>query len=328
LCARVQALTAAESALAKAGQDLEQQLRTSQRRIQDGHRNLAGLRYAILDATRANSQVSRGQIQTIRQSVAGMTQVTAVLLNSPLSMAQRRLVNSLQGALERWMQMQIDGASTSASQIEAPIFQAVEFSPSELTTEAFRVIARQAAVRGIEIQTEVSGDMPERILGDAAHIGQLLSSLPESLLSLVETKRLGLQVSVEPKLAGGAELMVESLISANSPARELSERFTTIAAASETLRSLQTAEAESGLAVCWQLVLALGGTARFEPLTDKEVRLLVVLPVGTGSPLELPPVIPAGPNGAGEARDELQARCRVSASAANPLFELKPEAKL
>jgi hypothetical protein len=284
LCARVQELTAKESSLVKNQHELEEQLSASQSRIQESRRELAALRYAILDGSRMSSQVSRGHLQTIRESVAGLGQMAAALIHSPLSVAQRRLASSLQGTLESWMNTQIDSVSACASQIEAPVFQAVAFSLSEVTTEAFRVIQRQAAGRGIEVQTEVSGDVPESILGDAAHIGQLLSSLPESLLSLVETKRLGLQVSIEPKLAPGAELIVEALISVNSPARELCERFTTITAASEALRALQTGEGESGLAVCWQLAHALGGTVRFEPLTDKEVRLLVALPVEIASP--------------------------------------------
>jgi hypothetical protein len=327
LCARIQELNAAECALAKGRQDLEQQLRTSQGRIQEGQRDLAALRYAVLDGSRVISQVSGGQLQTIRQSAAGMTQVTAALLNSPLSIGQRRLANSLQGALESWKQTQIDTLSASASQIEPPVFLAVEFNLSEVTSEAFRMIQQLAAGRGVAVRTEVIGNVPERILGNAAHIGQLLRSLPQSLLGF-ETQRLELRVSVEPNSAHGAELIVDSLISANTSARELCERFTTITAASAALRSLQTGEGETGLAMCWQLAHALGGRARFEPLTDKEVRLLVMLPVEIGSPLELLTVIPSGPNGAGGARDELQARCRVSASTANPLFELKLEAKL
>jgi hypothetical protein len=328
LCARVQELTAVESALARTRQDLAQQLRISQGRIKDEQRDLAALRYAILDAARASAQVSRGQIQTIGQSAAGAAHVTAALLNSPLSLAQRRLVNSLQDGLESWMKTRIHSASASAAQIEAPVFQAVEFSLSEVTTEAFRVIERQAVGRGIEVQTKVPEDGPERILGDAAHIGQLLSSLPEALLGLAETKRFGLKVSVEPKLASGAELIVEAVMSASSTARELCERFTTITAASEALRCLQTGDDESSLAVCWQLAQALGGTVHFEPLTDKEVRLRVVLPVEIASPLELPTVIPASRNEAGEALDEFQLRCLVSGNTGNSHFESEPEAKL
>ncbi|MGO8931270.1 MAG: response regulator [Limisphaerales bacterium] len=328
LCARVQELTAAESTLAKGRQDLEQQLRMSQGRIQDGRINLAALRYAILDASRANSQLSRGQVQTIRQNAAGMTQVTAALLNSPLSLAQRRLVNSLQGALQSWMQTQLDTVTINASQIEAPVFQAVEFNLAEVTNEALRTLQQQAAGSGVEVRTEVSGDVPKRVFGNAAHIGQLLTTLPESLLRLVETKRLELRVSIEPKLAPQAELAVEFLVSANSVAGELCERLTTITTASETLRSPQAGEGETGLAVCWQLAHALGGTARVEPVSDKEVRLLVVLPVEIALPLVPSAVIPACRDEAGEALDEVRPRCLLAATTANPSFESELEADL
>ena len=144
---------------------------------------------------------------------------------------------------------------------------------------AFQAIRQQAAAAGIEVETTQSGNMPGNVVGDADHIGQLIALLPESLLRLPGTRRLGLQLSVEPTVPGPAALNLQLRIAVDGAARETCERLTTIAAASDTLQTAQLGEAESGLAVCWQLAHALGGTVHLDASSDQDVRLQVVLPV-------------------------------------------------
>jgi chromosome segregation ATPase len=279
LCAQVQQLTAAESALVKSRRAVEEELGASQQSIQDGRKELAALRYAMLDGSRVSSQASHGRVQMIRQSAAGVTQVISALMSSPLSLAQRRLASSLQITLDGWMKDQVDNHCANQLPVAAPVFRPCGFNLAEVTEGAFQAIQQQAAAAGIEVETTNSGNVPGNVVGDADHIGQLIALLPKSLLRLPETRRLGLQLSVEPALPGPAALNLQLLIAVAGAARETCERLTTIAAASGTLQTAQLGEAESGLAVCWQLAHALGGTVHLDASSDQDVRLQVVLPV-------------------------------------------------
>ena len=279
LCARVQELTSAESALVKSRRAVEEELGASQRSIQDGQKELAALRYAMLDGSRVSAQFSQGRAQMIRHSAAGLTQVLSALLSSPLSPAQRRLANSLQGTLDGWMKDQIDSLCSNHLPVAVPVFQACGFNLAEMIEGAFQAIQQKAAAVGIEIETSNPGTIPGNVVGNSGHIGQLIALLPESLLRLPETRQLSLQVSVEPAVPGPAGLNLQFLIAAKRTASEMCERLTAIAAASGTLQTAQLGEAESGLAVCWQLAQAMGGTAHFDASSDQDVRLQVVLPV-------------------------------------------------
>jgi len=297
LCAKVQELTLAETSLARHRQALEEQIAAAEKGIHQSRQELAALRYAVLDGSRGNSHVNRIHTQTVRQSATSLSQVISALLSSPLSLAQRRLATSVQGAQEGWMKSQLESLSALQPPISAPVFQAGEFNLAEVTQGPWQTIQRRAAAAGIQVQTAISPSVPEKIIGEPRHIGQLLTLLPEALARQPETSQLCVEVSVDPILPGSARLSLELEIAVKGAASELCERFTAIAAASGTLQTAQLAEVEADLAVCWQLAQALGGTVDFHSTSEKNVRLQVVLPVEIPSspgPSETAACVPEG----------------------------------
>ena len=303
LCAKVRELTATEASRVDSQRAMQEQLAALQRNIQDGQRELAALRYAVLDGSRLSSQVSRVHAQTIRQSAAAVAQFIAALLSSPLSPAQRRLATSLQGAHEGWMKDQMDNLCSSPLSFGAPVLQSCEFSLAEVTRDAFPVIQQTAVAADIEVQTTISGNVPERVFGDAEHIYQLITLLPESLVRLPETRQLGLQVSIEPTVPGPTGLHLRLLIAVKGTAREVCERLRAVAASSGTLQMAQLGETESGLAVCWHLAHAMGGTLQFDASTDNDVRLQVLLPVEIPSPARVSVPVTDSPTRGSEASE-------------------------
>jgi hypothetical protein len=236
------------------------------------------LRYSILDGSRLSSQVSRGQVQIIRQNASGLARITAALLSSPLSLAQRRLASSLHSSLEAWMKDQSDEISQTPLPVGAPVLQAAEFSPAEVIYGAVQAVQQAAAAAGTEIQTAIAGTLPARLAGCAGHLCQLITLLPESLLRLPGIRRIGLQISVASKLPGMAELNVQLLLLVNDKARELGHRLAAIAEASGTLQTAHLGESELGLAACWQLAHALGGSIHFDTSAETELSLRLVIP--------------------------------------------------
>jgi chromosome segregation ATPase len=103
LCAKVRKLITASDSLAKNVQELQAQARVSQQLIQDGQKELAGLRYAILEAWRFGAQISKDRVEAMRHDAVSLTRAVAALSSTPLSTAQRGLANWLQSSVEGWV---------------------------------------------------------------------------------------------------------------------------------------------------------------------------------------------------------------------------------
>jgi len=207
----------------------------------------------------------------------------------------------------------------------APAFAPVELDLREAAAEGFRALERQAAEKSAVLETEIAGGTPDRILGDAAHIVQLLNSLPASLLHVAKPSKLRLCVSVKANPNSGADLWIESSVFTDQPARTLCERLTAILNASEALLPVPGEDGEMGLAACWQLVQALGGRAEFEPRADLELCLRLQLPVEVLSPFALSAVIPPRPAGADQGAQAGRQVALLPESSARPSVELEKE---
>ena len=265
---------------------MEEQLGALQRSIQNGQNDLAALRYTLLDGFRVTSQVSHGRAQTIRQGSAGVVQLALALASSPLFPAQRRMVNSLQNAVEGWIETRSTVSARSQFPLDSRVFQTDEFSLSEVTQAAFQAIQQAAAGAGIDAQTAISANVPETALGDAGHIGQLVTLLPESLLRFVETRGLGVQVSVEPN--GPGFLRIESATASidkwygQRDVRAFKRDRHTLQVTHAGRRRLERRNWGSPYAGSWRAPWAARSTS--DASTDKDVRLQLVLPVAIPSP--------------------------------------------
>jgi len=294
LCGEVQELTAARDALTRRVQEQEERLTASARTLEERQRQLATLRYAILEAARLNLAVSSERTQFMNQTVDRLRQITSTLLSLPLSPAQRSLTSVLQAALEDHIKNHSDAWTVSRLLVELPALQTAEFDLAEAVEGAFLGVRRLASQVGVEARTELAVPVPGRLNGHPGHLHQLITVLTPALVELTEAMRLELRVAVEPATVGPAELHLRFQISSGGSARGVCERLQAIAAAAETLATAQFGEAESGLAVCWQLTQALGGTPRCEATGEDEVRVQLSLPVEV-----LPAPLPAGDAGLG-----------------------------
>jgi hypothetical protein len=191
--------------------------------------------------------------------------------------------------LESWVVKQIEALSCLQVQVECPVFQDHEFNFTELINGLFEAVRMTSVEQDFVAQTSIAGEAPGQVRGDAAHIHQLITMLTASVGKLVDLRRLELQVSVEPSGAGPGALIAQLVLTTDSDAKEVRERLAGITTASGTLQTAQLAGAESSFAACWQLARALGGLARFETAADREIRLLVMLPIAIVPRLELAP---------------------------------------
>jgi PAS domain S-box-containing protein len=280
LCGKVNDLAARECSLAQSQTEMNQQLALAQRKIEEGQKDLAALRYAVLDAQRLRLQIDHKRLQGTRQRLDGLQEVTSVLLNTPLSMAQRGVANSLKAALAGWIGDCGHSAGSEAFPVETPSFQSSEFSLGQVTESAFRHIAESAAQSNVKASTMTSGEVPDKIYGDGGHIHQLITLLADSLLRSPNARTLAVRVLVNQEPPAAAELNLLFAIESDADLNEPSKSLARAIACSNTLEAAQLGEVESGLAACWNLALAMGGSLQCDAPGDKQVNFKLVVPMG------------------------------------------------
>jgi hypothetical protein len=292
LCAKVRKLMTASDSLAKNVRELQAQAKVSQQLIQEGQKELAGLRYAILEAWRLGAQISKDRVEAVRHDAVSLTRTVAALSSTSLSTAQRGLANWLQSSVESWVEKQAETLSCLQIQVERPVFQEREFDFTELINGVFKAIQATSVEQDFVSQTSIVGEAPQQVRGDATHIHQLLTMMTGSVGELVDLRRLELRVSVESSGLGPDALTAQLVLATDGDANDVRAHLAGLTAASGTLQAPPLAGAESNFAACWQMAHAMGGLARFEAAADREIRISVMLPVAIVPQWESAPVSP------------------------------------
>lgn len=247
------------------------------KRSRENAMKLAGLRYAILDGARLNSQVGEQDNEGQLHAVSRLMQLTSSLLNTPLSKAQRHLANALRTSLETWSSDSLDATRTDRLRFEAFASANDEFVAEELIGNAIRVLRMNASEIGAEVHLSTSGEMNQTYQGDSAHIYQLITLLGSSLTKFAKAKRLDLRIAMGAR-SGSPEATFQFAVTAAADASSLRQRCLEVTSASSQLQVDGFSEAESELATAWQLAAALGGVCHIETAAEKQLQIRIVLP--------------------------------------------------
>jgi hypothetical protein len=211
--------------------------------------------------------------------VDGWKRLMTTLIETPLSLVQRGLVAEIICALEGWRKGRAHATNGADFQIEPPDLLHSEFNCAEVIEGAMAAVRKNADESGAKVQTALVGPLPECARGNAKHIHQLITMLATLLPDVGCAENVGLQVSLEAKQNGAAEMLLSLLLSSTSSAEALCFRLTTLNEASATLRTLRSGGPELALASAWQLALALGGRTFIEATADQKVCVRILLPL-------------------------------------------------
>ncbi len=278
LCAKVQDLTKLGESNAKSIQDLKVRVVHSDNAVKNGEKKLAGLRYAILDASRMNLRLHRERLHKERQNQEAMRRLLSSLAQTPLSLAQRGMIAELQHSVDSLKNNRTGALNTTIYPVELPSLRGSEFSFSEIAESAFQAVRTAATAAGVTAQVSASGTISHQLIGYAEHVHQLITLLAVSPLTITTgVTALDLRVAIKPKCVRFAEITLRVALLSDD-VHELLARLTAVTAST----SLQTGtlnEAEIGLAAGWQLAQAMGTQAVLEIDGGKEVCIVLSLPV-------------------------------------------------
>jgi hypothetical protein len=294
LCAKIQALTEQGEATAKSIQHWKATAISSAAAAENVQRKLAGLRYAVLDTSRMNAALRREYFQNERHNLDATRQLLVSLAQTPLSLAQRRMLSELQNSINGLKHSRPGAAPIAAYPVEQPALRDSEFCLSEVTESVFSIVRVVAQDAGVAVQASASVAAAGKLLGCAEHVHQLITLLALSPLTLLpDVNALDLQVAIGSQNDRFVDLTVRVGLASGGKASELLVRLTAVTAAAATLETAGFSEAELGLAAGWQLAQAMGAQVAIEGVHNHEVRLVLTLPIEKAAGRSTQPVATA-----------------------------------
>ena len=227
-----------------------------------------------------SARLNRERSHTERQTADELRQHLSAFAQTPLSMAQRRMLEELEIAIDGLKRGRSGTADPAAYPVELPSFRISEFCFAEVIESAFRAVRAAAEEAGVAVQTSASGATAGKLFANAEHVHQLITLLAASPLTITtHVSALDLRVALKPKSARSAQMTVRVALSSDNDTPDLLARLTLVTAAASTLQMESFDEAELGLAAGWQLAQAMGAQATIEGDGNQEARLVLSLPL-------------------------------------------------
>ena len=271
------------------------ELQTSLAALEAAQQEVASSRDAALAASRAKSEFLAVMSHEIRTPMNGVVGLTELLLDGPLSEAQRHHAEGVHASGQALMGILndiLDFSKIEAGKLE---LEAVDFDLNKTLEDVAGLVADTAKSKGIEVITCCQPTTPTWVRGDVSRLRQILLNLATNAVKFTEAGEISLSAS--PVDGGGA---------GSGPARvrmEVTDTEIGIAAAvtEQLFRPFSQADASTtrryggtglGLAICRRLAEAMGGVIGLESQLGKGTTFWLELP------FDQPAAAAGGPTGA------------------------------
>ena len=257
------------------------ELQTSLAALEAAQQEVAQSRDAALAASQAKSEFLAVMSHEIRTPMNGVVGLTELLLDGPLSDAQRHHAEGVHVSGQALMGVLndiLDFSKIEAGKLE---LEAVDFDLNQTLEEVAGLVADTAKSKGIEVITWCQPTTPTSLQGDVSRLRQILLNLATNAVKFTEAGEISLSASpVDGAGAGSGPVRVRLEVTdtgigiAAAATEQLFEPFSQ-ADASTTRRYGGTG---LGLAICRRLAEAMGGVIGLESQLGKGSTFWLELP--------------------------------------------------
>lgn len=275
------------------------------RELRDSSAELDEARRRAEAAAEAKGRFLATMTHELRTPMNGIIGMGELLLSTELDAEQREYASAVRTSAESLLNVVNDVLDLSKLEAGAVQPEQVEFSLYECIRDVVRVTAPPGHAKGIDVLCSVGGDVPDRVLGDPAHLRQVLVNLLGNAVKFTEDGHVRLSV-LRAGTEGRLLFEVEDTGIGISPdkAKEVFDPFTQ-AEQSTTRRFGGTG---LGLPIAQRLCEAMGSSLH---LTSH---------VGIGTTLRMELELPAAdPDDAGWARARVEGADPVLLMASTPV---------
>ena len=227
-------------------------------------RDLVSARDAALSASRAKSEFLSTMSHEIRTPMNGVIGLTELLLATTLDADQHELASGIKVSAENLLTIIndiLDFSKIEAGRLE---LEEIAFSPESVADDVGRILASQAANKGIELLVDVDPKVPATVMGDSVRIQQILLNLASNAVKFTPSGEVVVRVLRVGEHESSVTVRFEVTDTGIGIAPEDHERLFAAFSQADSSTTRRFGGTGLGLAICRQLAELMGGELRLE----------------------------------------------------------------
>jgi signal transduction histidine kinase len=246
-----------------ANQDLVAQLQEANNRlehtVQARTRELSAARDQAMEGSRLKSQFLANMSHEIRTPMNGVLGAAEILWTTELSAEQRSYVEILTNSGQTLLAIIND--VLDFSKIEAGRLELDEsrFVLREIFVNVVKMLATQAAGKGLELRLDIEGGVPATVVGDAGRLRQVVTNLVGNAVKFTDTGHVLVTVSALERSSAAATVRCDISDTGIGIAEEDIPRLFSDFTQVDPSHTRRFGGTGLGLAICDRLVKLMGG---------------------------------------------------------------------